>query len=324
MAFYKWGFNMIGMNAVDSLSWGPHGPDVVILREEEDAMPPEFYFSSQHLNDLKDESEVCARAMQLKILFDGALLLQHGYGYRPEKMHELWAMDRYSRRGLPEPASGISTFSPAHCRQPLNRMERGAIEKSLVDASLYIARSDQVVHDVLQSFGVHGITWSSLYALTDTMTTNGFDEEAQWLAARSTKSEYKRFKHTANSASVLGPMARHGQTRHAPPPQPMDLDRAAEIVLDAARAFVRRRIIRGVAWLSLSGDPAASVTPATPLVTDESMAVALQQADDGVAAQSDPIIRRWAWRFGGSKVGAVAMIATAAVLACWHLRRPRP
>lgn len=317
MTLYRWGFDMVDVNSVDALSWNSIGPDVVILREEADAMPPQFYFSSQHFNDLEDESEVVARGQQLKTLFDGALLLEQGYGYRAEKMYELWRMDRFARLGFPSPAGNVSTFSPEHCRKPLSRTEQAAIEKNFVDMALYVARTDKVVHDILVLLGVHGITFSSLYSLTDTMTTNGFDIDKQWQAAGVDKDDYRNFKHTANSAAVLGPLARHGQKKHQPPSKPTTIEEAAGMVLAATRVFMLKRMRRTVAQkrvadIAMTQTSPSQARPADPPIENApkvSVPVEAASADIAVSTPSRNFGRWIAAALIAAPIG-IALIAS--------------
>ncbi|MGH7884376.1 MAG: hypothetical protein ACRENO_01630, partial [Thermodesulfobacteriota bacterium] len=50
--------------------------------------------------------------------------------------------------------------------------------------------------------------------------------EKEW----TTKKEIKRFKHTANSPSVLGEDARHGEENTQPPLKPMTLLEARQFI----------------------------------------------------------------------------------------------
>ena len=191
-----------------------------------------------------------ARGNILKALFDGAMFLDYGLGYRPEPLREVWDLANERRLGKPDPTPGIKPFSTAKCAQPLNELEASRVLNGFAEGALYTARTDHAVFGMLLTLGRDGVDWRTLYALTDTMTANGMDTAKQWKAAGSSEKAFKLFKHTANSFSVLGPDARHGQTRHQPPANPMTLDEAAKIVLAAANTFVNARIGRATATLA--------------------------------------------------------------------------
>lgn len=246
---YRWGFELFGTNWVESLSWGLHGPDVAIIRQEDDAMPPLFFWSSTHLDDDEDEAVIAERAGNLKTLFDGALYLVRGYGFRPEPLGTLFDLYADLRKGHPEVMAGERLFSAAACARPLSQLERDAVCERLIAGSIYTARTDFVVRGLLELLGTQGITFASLYSLRDTMKTHGMPELKQWTAAQSSKAEWDLFRHTANNYQVSGPNARHGDLGQSPPAEPMSLERASEIILQAAKAFVRARIARATASL---------------------------------------------------------------------------
>ena len=248
---YRWGFDLINVNSVEGLSWRMPGPDVAILREEEDAMPAQLFFSSQHLNDLDDVAHVVTRGNILKALFDGAYFLEIGLRHRPEPLREVWDLQNTGRYGKPDPTPGIKPFSTTKCAQPLTPTEATRVLNDFAEGAIYTSRTDATVFGMLLTLGRDGVDWRTLYALTDTMKTNGMSLERQWQAARSSKTEYELFKRTANSFAVLGPDARHGETRNQPPPKPIEFDRAADIVLAAANAFVNARKLKATATLGL-------------------------------------------------------------------------
>ena len=252
---YRWGFDLIGMNWVESLSWSLHGPDVVIIREEEDAMPPVFFWSSKHLDDIEDESVVVARADSLKKLFDGTLYLVHGYGFGPERLGQLCDFRNEKRVGFRELTATSSPFSPAVCSQPLSDIERHAVCKKLIPGSIYTARTDMVVRGMLNVLGTHGLTFASLYSLRDTMRTHGMPEKDQWEAAKSSKADWDLFRRTANSFQASGSDARHGDLGQVPPDKPMSLERASELILKTAQTFIGRRIMAATAQLSPNPNP---------------------------------------------------------------------
>jgi len=246
---YRYGFDLIGMNWVENLSWSLHGPDVAIIREEEDAMPPVFFWSSSHLDDTSDENVLAARAGSLKKLFDGALYLVHGYGFRPERLGELWDLQGEHRMGFRELTDTKSPFSLAVRAKPLSDTERHAVQEKLIAGSLYAARTDQVVRGMLNVLGTHGLTLVSLYSLRDTMKTHGMPEKEQWEVANASKADWDLFRHTANNFEVSGADARHGDLGHNAPPDPMPLERASGLILEAVRTFISRRIRAATAHL---------------------------------------------------------------------------
>lgn len=313
---YRWGFDLINVNSVEGLSWRIPGPDVAILREEDDAMPAQLFFASQHLNDLDDIADVVARGNILKALFDGAYFLDIGRCHRPEPLGVVWDLRNDSRRGKPDPAPGIKPFSPKKCAQPMTQTEAARVLNGFAEGAIYTSRTDAAVFGMLLTLGRDGVDWRTLYALTDTMKTNGMNLERQWQAAGSSKAEYELFKRTANSFAVLGPDARHGETRNQPPPKPIAFDRAADIVLGAASAFVKARTLRATATLASARTP--MVTRSLPSPTAQFTALQSDETkkrDLNGDGETLPQDHHAAAASSASKKGKTLVILSAAALA---------
>lgn len=241
MAF-RWGFELLGMNWVDSLSYSLHGPDVAILRDEEDDRPPLFFFTSEHFNDLEPGPALASRAGALKTIFDGAMFLLEGVGFSPERLGDLIDFQSDQRRGAFGVAPGVDPFSPSLLAAPMDARHRDRVADRLLEGALYISRSDLTVRGMLVMLGTHSVTFTSLYALRDFMNTHGMPDDQIAKAGGATKADLKLFTHTANNFAASGSAARHGDLGHQPPTTPMELAKASEIILKAARRFVSQRI----------------------------------------------------------------------------------
>jgi hypothetical protein len=247
---YRWGFNVPNNNLMDGLSYNFHSPDVAIMRDEEDAMPPVFFWTSQHFNELEKGDELAKRAAALKRLFDGSLYLVNGMGYFPERLGYLVDLQADRMAGSLEfPATPTNPFSPTVCKQLLDGNHKAAVQNKITAGSLYAARTDAVVFGMLNLLGARGITFGSLYSLRDFMKTHGMTDDMIATSASCTASEINLFAHTANNFDASGADARHGDLGHQPPSIPMTLERASEIVLKAVHSFISGRVILATANL---------------------------------------------------------------------------
>lgn len=240
----RWGFDLIDVNWVHALSYELNSPDVVILRDEEDAMPPQHFFASPHLEDLTEPSLVASRAAALMTLFDGAMYLNKGLQFRPERLGDLVDF-RADRRlgGIAGVVGNAEPFSPTALARTLTRSEEEVVTTSRLEGAIFLSRTDRVVRGMLTMLGAHGVTFTSLYALRDFMKTHGFDDHQIAKAGGATEKELKLFTHTANNFAASGVDARHGDLGQQPPAAPMDLARASSIILGAAKRFIDARIL---------------------------------------------------------------------------------
>ena len=113
----KWGFSLEVNNGwFDSFADKHAGVDVAILRDEWDAAPTQYIWSSPHLSELTDPAAVCRRAVVLKTLYDGALLLTQHRAYTPRPLGDLIDVESWQRIGrVSVEASDTPPFA-AGCR----------------------------------------------------------------------------------------------------------------------------------------------------------------------------------------------------------------
>jgi len=239
----RWSF-LLTPNAswFESFAMQLSGPDISILMDHEDDKPTAFAWSSRHLSDLATPEEVKDRATALKALFDGAMYVYMPGKYRPLQLGELYDLDEDRRLGyLGEGDPLVAPFSPTSIawryRPSVSPMEHP------VSRWIFLARHIDVAKHLLQFLGVNGITWISLYAALDFLKSNKADAAA---LAKASQAQMKRFTHTANNFSAIGPFARHGDLGQEPPQNPMSLDEASKLVLAAVRGYLEQLVIEAM------------------------------------------------------------------------------
>jgi hypothetical protein len=193
-----------------------------------------LYWTSPHLQGCPDKGTAIQKALALKALFDGAIYLymkssqfQGTYflrGLDEKTSHSFSIEEEYS---LAEP------FDSTIAQRESQRINTGLA--GFIALSSRLARKSDTCRNILSFVGVNGITWISLYAIRDFLK----DPTIRTLTGAS-KNEIDRFRRTANSFSVLGPKGRHGSSKEQPPPKPMKLTEAENLICEAAIAYFRR------------------------------------------------------------------------------------
>lgn len=93
---------------------------------------------------------------------------------------------------------------------------------SMIDLSL----NNNVVEKVLRLRDKPTLSWVDLYRIFETVETDENPVDKGWIS----KTERKRFHHTANSIYVIGDEARHGKETTQPPKTPMPKKDALSMV----------------------------------------------------------------------------------------------
>jgi hypothetical protein len=99
-----------------------------------------------------------------------------------------------------------------------------------------VASSDHLVERALTFLDGHTVTWSDLYRALEVVKADAGGNISRMGWASSTALDH--FKHTANSYSVLGVLARHGRDRGGPPADPMSFGEARQLVFRTVRAWI--------------------------------------------------------------------------------------
>lgn len=101
---------------------------------------------------------------------------------------------------------------------------------------LRLARSDETVSRALRAFAQGSVRWSDLYhafEIVESSVGRGMYERG-WIS----RDDANLFSWTANSPDAVGEQARHGHQRDAPPPNPMNEEKAGEIVRHLVREWL--------------------------------------------------------------------------------------
>ncbi len=197
-----------------------------------------FFLKSSTFEEFDSAAEVRSEAAELLVRINGAARLAFpsfepvsvGHVYRKnEAGKEIYVYEEASVRSR-EKATAVIVSGTG---------ERKEVEPAALDAWVACAKRDRVVNKVLRLLASRDIGWDELYKVLEVVE----DDAASDLigSTQIPKSEISRFTQTANSYLALGDAARHAHEKVRPPPNPMTLNEAKNLILSLARAWVQRK-----------------------------------------------------------------------------------
>jgi hypothetical protein len=213
-----------------------HSPDIRVYEDYEDDRPTDYIWSSIHLNEFTDERMIYERASALNAIFDGAMYVDIGTSYEPFWKGQLAflsngrAITNFEQNSLVEPF--WQEYVDATPNQP----------EDFASKIIHKSRYDKSIREILLFLGVNGLSWISLYAVLDTIKSEGWSEKEIIAQKIATAAELNLFSHTANNVAAIGPFARHGNKGQLPPDNPMSLKTAKELILRILKKFIAAKL----------------------------------------------------------------------------------
>lgn len=241
----RWGFIFYSVrNYMSDLTEHWHNDDVCLWKNEPGYVSTEFTFASPHFNRARDMYELTDQATALKAVLDGAMMLGVGAlinAYEPFALGKIVDLrDQVRRIG---PSFGNVLVDPFDPQQSSFPTGSRIITHDHYDPKnmIFQARQDPIALGVLKHLGFNGPDYRTLYSLLDWMESEGWTDERVAAVTNQNADVVKAFTGTANNATILGPLARHGEKRWQVPKSIMTLEDAQALILPASRAFLRSR-----------------------------------------------------------------------------------
>ena len=234
---FNWGYVIANNSWINDFSESFDSQDIRIYREVEDNQYDYYVWSSIHLNEFTDERKIYERASALSALFDGAMYLFVGADYYPFWRGDVIFLENGSKIGNIEANPLVEPFWQEYVDTTKKQPE------DLVARVIHKSRSDLKLREILLFLGVNKLSWISLYAVLDTIKSEGWNEKKIIEEKVATEVELNLFGQTVNNPAAIGPFARHGTKRGwNPPANPMPHATAKKLILEIVKAFVLERI----------------------------------------------------------------------------------
>lgn len=217
--------------------------DIHIWKNDPGYVSIDYTFASPHFNSAKDMYELTDRAVALKAMFDGAMILATRPHGRFEPFEMVCIVEVATDKQHNRPSQGNVLVEPFDesippILAPTKIIARGDYRP---EDMILQSRFDPIAKGMLKHLGFNGPDFRTLYSLLDWMETEGWTEEQVAAVTGQTKTSVREFTHTANNETVLGPLARHGDKRWSAPTTPMKLIEAQRLILPAAKRFLETR-----------------------------------------------------------------------------------
>jgi hypothetical protein len=240
----KWGFICRSVqNYMEDFARHWRDNDIHIWKNDPGYTSIEYTFASPHFNSATNMYDLTDRAVALKAVFDGAMILatQPDGRFEPFELECIVEVATDKRNDRPSDGNVLV--------EPFDRWIPPVIAPKKVIASknyepedmIFQARFDPIAKGMLLHLGHNGPDFRTLYSLLDWMETEGWTEEQVAAVSGQATSVVKDFTHTANNETILGPLARHGNKRWAAPTTPMKHIEAQRLILPAAKRFLETR-----------------------------------------------------------------------------------
>ncbi|GGW91508.1 hypothetical protein [Alteromonas halophila] len=223
-------------------------PDFCIYEDSEDHLGDAYFLESVHLNGATDINQVISKLKGLLELINGAVAIHWGFDNARSNhqlsFDELYFTDedfpRESDYSLATPRPRIHEVppsSPFSVKIPLESQLNSC--KDLISARVRMAENSDAVRYLLRQ-AASGFDWRNLYAIWDTVCYYCGGEKAAVKNLKVDANKKSAFTGTANSFSVLGPEARHGEKGWKVPNNLMTLVEANDFIHELTVTFLKK------------------------------------------------------------------------------------
>ena len=127
-------------------------------------------------------------------------------------------------------------------------------ELAPIRSMLPVWKCDKALQDALFYLGAEGNVWANLYKACEIVEDHvGGDAKVIFQNGWCSRSEWDRFRRTANHQGAIGLFSRHARSRTVPPPDPMTTNEARSFVAGLMNEWIQSLI--GALPASRAGPP---------------------------------------------------------------------
>ncbi|RKR80078.1 hypothetical protein BDD43_0171 [Mucilaginibacter gracilis] len=231
-----WIFELLSptSNYIHNLATSMPSTDILIAEDNyDDYSALQYIFGSIHLNHISDSTEAYNKALQLKLLVDGAsfLVYEDKQAYRPIKLGRIREGDGYFFTVADQITP--TRFDVDFSINPVVEKE----SQSTVAKLIQLARQNEFVLNILLILS-QGMDFRNLYqALDECKSFLKGKRKIENIGIDNAK--LNRFTHTANNFATIGLLSRHGTLAQQPPANPLSLSESQELITDLIRIILR-------------------------------------------------------------------------------------
>lgn len=212
------------------------GADCAIVREDEG-----YCLKSSSFESITAAGDVLTYASQLIDLMNSIRLLEDS-GFQLIELERVVRVDDDGARHQYVYVSGsVKARSKVRAVGIVLRNGVKIIEPhgpSRPERLLDLAKRDHRVAEALCYFRSPTSRWFQLYKVLDAIELDLGGEQALRSKHWASSKQLTRFTRTANNAGVLGPEARHSEGRFDPPPKPMTLEEAEQLIQTVCNEWI--------------------------------------------------------------------------------------
>jgi hypothetical protein len=180
-----------------------------------------FYIEDPRIPDTADMGEAERSAEKIIAQLNGAtqLLCPHFLGVRMESLIEL--LDNGTGRGI---VSYAMTVHGSLAFPTIGAFLNGTTAP--INSILPHLKSSKDVQEALFYLGAEGNAWANLYKACEVVEDHASSAKVMFQNGWCSRSEWERFRRTANHQEVIGRFSRHARSQAEPPPDPMTVAEA--------------------------------------------------------------------------------------------------
>lgn len=213
-------------------------PDIQVVEED-----GRFYLTGSVFNSFIEARDVLNHARQTLRIINGIAQLEIQNWENVEVIGVARNEDNGTRTQFlfPEAIRGRARMSGHLTVSGPDGVPKSAAQKHALESFLEIAGKDSEVEKALRIYGSREHSWSNLYIIYEIIEADVGGKTQIIKRGWATSNKITLFKRTANSVTAAGDDARHGKETEQPPPTPMQLFQANELIERMLKEWLRTK-----------------------------------------------------------------------------------
>lgn len=196
-----------------------------------------YYLTPETLNKTETQANIISKANEFITILNGSAKIFYE-DHRKVKTGSLTIIDENGKKSIISFMRGGVSEYRSRTRGTLTDSNK-PLQKTPTIIEVWIAKSEKhkSVRDVLHLF--NNLTWSNLYKIYELINydVGGKNNIFKFIE----KSKIKNFKHTAQSRSAIGDLARHAVDRYKPPKNPLTINESHTVIAELFKNWIKSK-----------------------------------------------------------------------------------